>query len=347
MSLRPFVLTASLLAALAAAPTFVPAFAEDKAAAPSSGEKVALAIRFEKGSKLGFEQKMQMTQMMNMGGMEIPTEISMNQSWTEACESVDAKGVGEMRTKFVRVHGSFSNPMMGDFPFDSDAPAAAAADDGNPMAAMGAQITESMTALAKIELVSHVAKDGSTVDMKAAEGVSLPPGTDPVEMGRQMGALGKLPSEPVGVGDSWTNESTITAGMGLKLKNTMKFVVKAIDADAVVVSVEGSITKLDDDGETSDDPQAAMVRQMMASMKVTDSKVSGEGSYSRKDGRLLGMKSVMSFKMESEQEGGMTLDQTANVAIARLEKLPVAATQPTTPAAPGETAPATPAGPAK
>ena len=80
----------------------------------------ALNHQKAKGAKLGFEMSMDMQQMMNMGGMEVPTELGLNQTWVETCKDVDAAGVATLHTQFVRVHGNFSNPMMGEFPFDSD-----------------------------------------------------------------------------------------------------------------------------------------------------------------------------------------------------------------------------------
>lgn len=325
MSHRPFVLTASLLLLLAG--SFDAAAQEGGAAPPAApqaaGEKIQLAVRSEKGARLGFEMSMDMQQTMNMGGMEVPTELGLNQTWVETCKDVDAAGVATLHTQFVRVHGNFSNPMMGEFPFDSDkADEGGAADEGNPMAAMGAQLTKAFTQMATMEIESKVGADGTTISAKMLTGdAAMQQGAE--DMSKQMGGLGKLPKDPVGVGDSWTNETTVSAGMGMKLLTKVKNTVQSIDADAVTVKQEAEISKLPADASASDDPQQAAMAQMMANMTLSGGEMKGTARVSRKDGKVLGSESTMKFKLADESGGtGMALEQTMKMKLTRLDKIP-------------------------
>jgi hypothetical protein len=347
MPRRGLVLTSSLLLLLAGALAGTPAVAQEGGAAPPAvGEKVKLAVALAKGAKLGFEQKVDIEQNMNMGGMEIPTQIGLNSTWVDTCEAVDESGVATVRTKYVRVHGNFSNPMMGEFPFDSDKPAGdGGADEGNPMAAMAGQVTKAFTAMAQMEIEARIGGDGTLVSAKMLGDAGMP-GMNAEDMAKQMGGLGTYPKDPVGVGDSWTNESTMSAGMGMKLKTKIKNTVKAIAADTVTLSQEGEISKMPGGGGTSDDPQQAMMMQMMEKMTLESTKMSGTMSLSRKDGRVLSaeMDTTVKMSVPESEGGGMTMEQKMKMKISRLDKLPEAAKKEGA-KAPETPAPAPPTGP--
>jgi hypothetical protein len=330
MSLRPLLLSSSLLALLAAAP----ARAEDPA--PASGDKVQLACNWSKGAARGFELAVDMNQTMNMGGMEIPTEMKMSQVWTETCDAVDDKGVGTVRVKFVRIHGNLSNPMMGDIAFDSDKPAdEGGADEGNPMAGMAAMLSKTLTALANQEIEARFAANGEMVSMKAPAMESDPMGGGGFsadDMAKQMGALGKFPEKPVGVGDSWSSESSMKAGMGLNLKVKLKNTVQAIDAELVTVTQDGEFsTEAGGGDDAGDDPRAAMMKQMFEKLKITEGRQTGTIKLSRKDGRLVSSDGAATIKMEIPADdsgaggplaGGLTMEQKMKMKATRLAKLP-------------------------
>lgn len=324
--LRPLALTATLALALGS----FQAFAQEAAAPPAAqatGEKVKLELNLTKGQSFDTAVKMTMAQNMNIGGMEVATDIEMSVLQTNTVDSLDDAGVATMKTKTRRINGSFSNPMMGQIEFDSDKKDEAGS--GNPMMD---QMTQQFTADVGKERVVKLSKDGT-----ASADAKDDPSADAM---RAMGGINKLPKDPVGVGDSWTNESEGTM-QGMKTKTKMKNTVKAIDADTVTVSHEGSLELAPaGGGETSANPMARMADKM----KMKSTKIAGESKISRKDGYILVSDITSDMEMEIAPDensdnpmlaGGMTMTMKQKVHQERK------------PASPEQAAPATPSEPEK
>jgi len=107
------------------------------------------------------------------------------------------------------------------------------------------------------------------------------------------------------------------------------FTVSAIDADTVTVKQDGEVAKLPADAAASDDPQQAMVAQMMDGLKMSESSLTGTAKISRKDGKLLSAESTVKFKLAGEAQGQqMEMAQTAKSKVSRLAKLPEPAKKP-------------------
>lgn len=303
--IRPLALTATLALALGS----FQAFAQEAAAPPAAqatGEKVKLELNLTKGQKFDTAVKMTMAQNMNVGGMDMSTDIEMSVLQTNSVEALDDAGVATMKTKVRRITGSFSNPMMGQIEFDSDKKDEA--ESGNPMMD---QMTKQFTAEAGKEHVVKLAKDGTT-----SSGAKDDPSADAM---RAMGGINKLPKDPVGVGDSWTNETEGTT-QGMQTKTKMKTTVKSIDADTITVTHEGTLelSSGGDAGETSANPMA----RMASKMKMKATKIVGESKISRKDGYILVSDVTSDMEMEIPADenaenpmlaGGMTMTMKQKV----------------------------------
>lgn len=321
--LRPLVLTAAAVFAFGA----FPAQAQDggtPAPVAPAGEKIKLEINLAKDQAFDLVVKMTMSQNVNFGGMEMATDMDMNLRQSNKIESLDDAGVATMKSKVRRISGSFSNPMMGQFDFDSDKKAE---ESGNPALD---QMSQQFTQMAGKETIVRLSKDGTVADG----------GNDAAatEAMRAMGGISKLPKDAVGIGDSWTTESSgQVQGMGTKTK--MKSTVKAIDADTVTVTHDGTL-EMSAAGGPGGNPMAALV----AKMKVKTTKIAGESKISRKDGYVLVSDVTTDMELElPADENAQDPMLAAGMTMVMKQKVH----QERKPATPDATAPVTPSEPDK
>lgn len=305
MKLRTFVLTAACAAALVTAlpSQFTARAAAEDAPAASTGDKISFALTPAKGLSFATEAKMTMKQAISFGGMDIDTDMNMT-----TVARVDVTDVGEtgdvtMKTTTTRLHGLMSNPMMGEIAFDSDKPEA---DADNPMAA---QITQAFTAAVGQEISLVLAKDGTV--KSGSGGAGEVSGAQVAELA---GGIGTFPKNPVGVGDSWTSDTTRDM-QGMKLNVKMKFTLKAFDADTATIAQTGEMSMAGAGGGDDGNPMAAA----LARMKMKSSKLEGTLKVSRKDGMAISsdVDSVIDMSMEADPNaedpmaaGGMSMKMT-------------------------------------
>ncbi len=319
--LRPLALTATLALALGS----FQAFAQEAAAPPAAqatGEKVKLELNLTKGASFETVMKVTATQNMNFGGMEMTSETETN---TVVVTTVDSIGDGgaTVKSKTRRIHGHSTNPMAGQFDFDTDNKDQAST--GNPQFD---EMLQSMQAATEKETVSTISKDGTMTDAPKDDAAAA--------MLRALGAIDRLPKDAVGVGDTWTTESETTT-RGIKTKTKTKNTVKAIDAESVTVTHEGTVD-LDLSAGIPGMPPAIAEK-----VTVKPGKVTGESKVSRKLGLLLvsDVTSQIDMEIAADENNPML---AAGGTITNLQKfhqerklVPTPAAAPATPATPAET----------
>lgn len=256
-------------------------------AAPPAGEKIKLAFTPAAGDKFALENTMH----MNVQVMGIDQEIDINQLIVMQIESVAADRSFAMRNRIARIWGKMSNPMMGDFDFDSDKPAEQA-DPDDRAGAMKVMLQKQFTAMAGKDITLQMSSDGTVKTASTGDATAD-------QMAQQMSGLGKLPEKPVGVGDTWDAETTQAGMQGMKMKVKLKNTLKAFDADTVTIEQQGAMDIAGDkDGGDPSNPAAAM----MANMKTKSSSMKNTLKLSRKDG--LTLSGDMETNIEMSMGGG-------------------------------------------
>jgi hypothetical protein len=253
--------------------------------------------------------------------MGMDQDMDINQLVVVKVESVAPDGSFSMKNKIHRIWGKMTNPMMGDIEFDTDKPAEKA-EEGDQMAQVKAMLQQQLTQAAGTTVTMEMSPDGTA---KSASG-----GVDQAadQMVQQMTGLGKLPTNPVGVGDTWEAETNQAGMQGMKMKVKLKNTLKAFDADTVTIEQTGAMDMAMDDAMDENNPAAAMLK----SMKTKNSTLKNTLKISRKDGLTLaadmemhvemsmggddaggggmpgGMEMVMKMKMHQERKAAPAVD---------------------------------------
>ena len=318
--------TTLLVAGLSAAALFAPAMAQDTAAPAAEGatEKVELRMKLQKGQKFAFRQTMDMTQDMDMQGMQLSTVMKMTSDYVYDVLDVTEAGTADVRISFGRVHGSMENPMFGAIEFDSEKEAE---ETGNPMidamagaftVTSGLSVEITMDAKGEISSVRGVEK--LVEKMLEANPMAAMGGMDAESMGDQMkenlrSLTGDYPADAIGVGSTWEISRNMSQ-MGMEISMSSKNKVTSLDADAVVV-----------DADITGDMGGGQMAQMFT---VDDFSGTSTTTISRADGLVKQSTAKMKMKASinggAQGQGGMVMDITAKV-----ERIAVPAAAPVTP----------------
>jgi hypothetical protein len=304
LSLFPLLLTAPLLA---------------------QGE-VDLRTTAKKGNSVWLAVETKMEQVMDMGGREMETAQNTTRVLHVNVKDVDDKGNLVVETRIARVHGSVTTPMgMADFEFDSAGPQPSDDEEGGMPGMSPGTMRKAMLAGAGKSFTATVDARGKVVELKdgAAEllkgneggmmsGNSLDEGT----LKRMVeGAFGTLPEKPVAVGSKWEHKQKDTNGR-LPMEHKVEMTLAKADDEAFEITAAGTVEKpaaaadANKEGDVAgEDPQEAMAREMMKSMKVKNGKLTGSQRVSRKDGFVLDATSTitMDVEMNAGPMGEMTM----------------------------------------
>lgn len=302
------------------------------------GDKLTLTINAKKGETVYLVEKTVMEQSIDMGGQQMDMNNETTQTVALTVTGVNDKGDLSVEVKVLRIQGSMALPMgMGDVEFDSAKPSDDEDEGGFP--GMGG-IGKAMTALAGKTFQAVVSPQGTVSDMKGVEAALDEARKAAGRMGGQMlggslnasaieqlilSAFGSRPKDPIAVGGEWETKKSENA-QRMPLQMTMKMTLAKADADQFEVKVQGTVStteggaKAADGAKEDEDPNAAMAREMMAKMKISNGKIAGSQIVSRKDGFVVKSDSTtsMDMSMPSPMGGGdMSITQKTTRTVTR------------------------------
>jgi hypothetical protein len=285
--------------------------------------EVDLKTTAKKGSSVWLSVERKSEETIDAAGREMERTQSTTRVLHVAVKDVDDKGNLVVETKIARVHGNMS--MGGQADFDFDSAAAAAGDDDDGMGGMFSTMKKALMAGAGKTFTAKVDSRGKVVELMdgAAEllrgnqggmmsGNSLDEGTlkNIVEA-----AFGNVPEKPMAVGSKWEHKETDGR---MPMEHKLEMTLTKADDEAFEVSATGTIDKpaqpADAGKDPADlDPQEAMAREAMRSMKVKNGKMAGSQRVSRKDGFVLDASSTVTMDIEMTAPGMGEMSVAAKV----------------------------------
>lgn len=287
---------------------------------------IDLRTTAKKGATVWLLQEQKQEQTIDMGGQEMETSQSTTRTVQVTVKDVDDKGDLTVETKIVRVRGGMVMPMgMGDFEFDSltDKPSD---DDEEDDTGMG---LGNMSNMLKKMQMTGVGKSFTAKVSRYGKVVELTDGVDAIlgegaGGGAMMGgggmsrdtlrqivesAFGILSDKPVAVGAKWDHAQK-EAGGQMPIEQKLELTLAKADADVFEITASGTVQK-PGEGDDKADPagaegaeEAAMVREMLRSMKMKNGKITGSQKISRKDGFTIESSNVVSIDIEMESPMG-------------------------------------------
>jgi hypothetical protein len=280
-----------------------------------------LSIHAKKGATVWLSKQEKVEQVMEVSGQEMETGKDATTVLQCTIKDVDENGLMIVETKVVRVHGTMTIPMMGDIEFDSAAPSADEDDEddggGMGMPSTGA-IAKSQTALAGKTFVAKVDSKGKVASLEGVaellkgtkKGMGMMPGPTEGDVRHLVEtAFGYVPEKPMAVGTTWDHKS----GDGSKMPGaSMKLTLSKVDDNSFEITSTGTVDQPTGEG---DGPNA----QMMKSMKISSSKVSGAQHVSRQDGFVLDATQTveMDASMDSPMGGEMSMKIKSTTTVKR------------------------------
>lgn len=276
------------------------------ATAPVLAQQVDMRTTAKKGATVWLLQEQLQTQAFEVMGQEIESTQTIRRALHVTVDDVDADGNLRVTTKLVRVHGSVTNPNIGDLEFDSAKPFEEPEDD--PTGGMLTTMLKTMTAGAGKSFVAKVDPFGRVVqlvDTKAMAADGDVPALDDGAMKMMVeGAFGRRSDKPIAQGEGWTHEETERGGR-LPVVMKAKMVLTKAEAAAFELTSTGTIEKLPPAAEGEGDEQDP-AKEMLRSMKLSNGKATGSLKLSREDGFLLEAKLETSMDAEMSM-GGMSV----------------------------------------
>jgi hypothetical protein len=286
----------SFLAGLAVLPLSLPDLrAQDKTAA---GEKYDLRVTTAKDTSAWFKTKSQMSQQIDASGqqfeMSINTEVILNAKVTGKADD----GSLTVEVLFAAVRGNAELPMMGESTFDSTTKDGEDDPMGKAfMSLAGRKLTATVGPSGKVTKL-----DGAKEAIEAAtggDGGGMPMGpmiagfiNEPSLKMHVQRLFGRLPKDPVGIGDSWDGEHD-PASMRMPMETKSKLTLTKADRDQFEVAIAGKVTKPEAIAPDKDAAKggeegagAEMAEQMRKNMKVENGVLKGRIVVSRKDGMV-------------------------------------------------------------
>ncbi|HEX5053154.1 MAG TPA: DUF6263 family protein [Planctomycetota bacterium] len=287
----------------------------------AQGTEHDLRIAAKKGTSVWLLQEAKQEQAIDMGGQQMDMGNTTVHTLHLTVKDVDDKGNLVVETEIVRIHGSMSNPMMGDIDFDSAKKAAGDDDDeGGGMGMSPGMITKAMTALAGKSFVARVDPFGKVASLEGVAELLADAKKNAGGMGGAMAqaaseatfrqfvesAFGTRPSKPMATGGTWDHADN-EKGVRMPMRSKLQLTLAKVDADNFEVTAVGTVEKADAKGEEGDD---SPMNEMRKSMKVKNGKVSGSQRVSRQDGFIVEAKNVttMDLDMASPMGGDMSMN---------------------------------------
>jgi hypothetical protein len=265
------------------------------AAAPASGQSVALRYRWTKGESLTYHLTSQTDTAVSgvPGAGPMALAQTMNQVLKFTAEEVSADGVATLRQTFQSIKMQINGPA-GKVTYDTAAPN----NNPNPMIEAMRRV---LGAMAGESIVVVMAADGTVISIDGAKKIldkisaSLPqdPGAEAITQSMKAilsedalkstltQSFPKLPADAVKVGDTWRGQLTLAAEVVGKILGTSTFTLKAIDgtADAGVARI-GVVLVLKQESVAAPSGPANIV------VRLLDSKGEGEILFDPSKGRI-------------------------------------------------------------
>ena len=269
------------------------------------GEKVTIEWKFKKGENFRYE--MTMTTDMEIGGMEMSTEMIMGQAFE--VQDVKEDGTGVLKVSYDRIKFKMDGPMSTDFDSDKDKKGEDAF--GSLFGAMvGKSLTLHMGRKGEVVKVEGMEKMMDDIIKELPEEHQMMAGmikgqmTDDYAKSMVQGSFGFLPKAAVAKGESWDYESKQTmAGVG-KADVKGKSTLKEITGKDATIGIE---LKLEFKNDGAEGP--------MGAAEISPSKTKGDMVWSLEQGRLKSSKSVTTMEFTAGgQESTMTMKMEMKLA---------------------------------
>ena len=326
------------------------------------GEKYALGLTAQKGTKATFTMHSKTTQELDMGGQQMTMGHDVQRVFTIEVVDVGKDGKLKLKVLWESSSGKVLLPMGSEVEFDTAKPAEAeeGGDDGMGMPSAG-QVQKFVGAIMGKTLEATVSTTGQDLEIAGLKELAEGAAKKLSGMGGSMlmgmlnegllrkdidCALCRYPNEPTAVGGTWKTEFK-EAGRRNRpgMRTEGKLQLDKADKETFVISLAGALLKDEpkaegkeegkEEGkqEDNEDPQAEMARQMMKGMKVSNGKVEGTATISRKDGMAIKSVSKMSadLAMPSPMGGDseMKIAQTSTLTCERGAPKPAEKAAPT------------------
>ena len=299
----------------------------------SAQDKTTFRINAKKGDQARFRATTDSDRGMG-GSMTLTKEIAV-----KVLDTNDKELLVEFKIESVK--GKVAAGPMGDIEIDSTKKE----DDEEGMPGM---VRKSMTMLAGKTVRATVSPDGTKVKAQDAKELiaeiqkgmgmmgRMGGGVDEATLAHEIeGVFGRFPSTETAAGGTWqTSETQRQGGIGMTMD--IKHKLEKVEADRILVTFEGTISKAKEDKAESrpakegeeEDAQAAQMREMMRSVEIENGKITGRSEISRKDGMVL--KSEVNSSMEMAVMGmQVAVKNTSSIERVTGEAKPAdAATQP-------------------
>ena len=278
--------------------------AQEKITVDTSGGPVSLKMEWKPGKSYVQRMTMDQNSKMNMLGQEIEQKMKMEMSLSMAVSLLAGTPLKEVKTQYDRV--GMDMEMMGQkMHFDSKD--GAAAQPGNPFAAMGSLVGKpfTLTLDQKNEIVDIKGMDQLMGDLASnpvsGEMAKQLLGKDQIAQMMNLAIAQALPKDPVSPGQSWDVKIPLSLGqMGSVVvsgKYTYQGMAKIKGTDCAVIAVDSEM-KMDLSEGTGDDAVSKM------GLKVQGGKQTGYLFWDTKQAWLHSMAMDQNMTLTIKSPGG-------------------------------------------
>lgn len=286
------------------------------------GDKIALRTGAAKDTEVWFKTTSTMSQKIDMGGSEV--EVAFNTELIISTKVVGATEDGSLtvEVQIAAIRGMTALPGMGEVEFDSTSK------DGNDDET---GLGKAFVAIAGRKLTATVAPHGRVTKLDGAkEAAEAAAGeANPMAAGLVRGVLseeslkvsvqrlfGRLPRNPVAVGESWDGEHEPASGRN-PVETKSKCTLAKASADTAEITMAGTVTKqavpAAKDGDKGGNQEA------MKNVKVENGTLKGRFVLSRKDGMVTesSEESAVDLLNVPGPMGEMSVHQTGKATVER------------------------------
>ena len=285
-----------------------------------AAEKIDLKLRLKPGQKYGVrvitDQKISQTMQEQEQKIDYLTDMGMGFEVL----AVDADGTASVQITYQTIRAKMSGPI-GMIEYDSTEPDAAVGEDDTEKQMIG-QMFEGMVGLS---FVMKVNTQGKVVEVKGfkemmqqmAEKIGA---DDPAEneeikeflknflsedkvkmMGSNMALA--FPSQPVGIGDSWTDKETMSVGFPIEIDNT--YTLKESKNGVAIVDIS-SMMDLGENGASIEIGPMKMNMEMTGSVQGT-SEINEASGWMIRSKMKMQLAGQMSIAPNEQMPEGMTV----------------------------------------
>lgn len=270
-------------------------------AGTANAQSQTLRWNLQKGQAFKLSMQQDMTQKMQIPGLgpqEMPMKQDVEMTWNVVEADQDSFTIEQVVSRVqLSVKSAFMN-----IEFDSD--------DGEPKDATAKQMYESMKDVIGKKTIQKMSRQGEVIESEG-DAATAGPAKEMLKNMTGQTALA-LPEGALEVGKTWdTNTEMNMNGMGMKSKNTFKYVgTEKVDGKelhkfevTIVTEIEGG-------------PQGAEV-------SVKDQEHKGVIYFDAEEGRLISSKATQKLTMELSIQGQnleQEIDGTTNVTMTPIKK---------------------------